>query len=64
MHDVQVLDAATAEQQKQQKSVNYPTDTEDHDTTENIEDDWELPPEDDTAVADGKVIELTCFRYQ
>ena len=55
MHDMQVYDAATAEQQRQQKTINYPTETEEHDQTENMDEDWELPPGDNGHIADGKV---------
>jgi hypothetical protein len=52
---MQVFDAATAEQQKEQKSVNYPTEAEDHDESENMEEDWELPPGENTGIIEGKV---------
>ncbi|XP_028395044.1 midasin-like isoform X2 [Dendronephthya gigantea] len=55
MHDTQVYDAATAEQQKQQETVNYPTETEDQDQTENMDEDWELPPENESRTAEQKV---------
>ena len=55
MHDIQVYDAATAEQHEQQETVNYPTETEDQDGTENMDGDWELPSEDKSRTAEQKV---------
>lgn len=52
MHDVQVYDAATTEQQRQQESVYHPTQTEE---TENMEQDSELSAEDNSRVAEKNV---------
>ena len=55
MHDRQVYDAATAEQQKQQEALNYPSEVEEQDESDNMKEDWELPPTDDSRASDGKV---------
>ena len=57
IHDMQVYDTATEEQQKQQEAVNYPTETGNNDEPENMDEDWELPP-GDNRIADGKVATL------
>ncbi|XP_046844513.1 midasin-like isoform X2 [Xenia sp. Carnegie-2017] len=55
-HDLQVYDAATSEQLDEQESVSYPNENEKGDEAENMQEDWELPPEneDDSGKQNGK----------
>ena len=57
MHDIQVYDAAT-QQQIQQEAVHYPTETDGQHETEDMDENWELPPGENSRIADVKV---TCY---